>query len=51
MSVYPRYTLIKGAQELIQHVSMCVPDLIGVGFFGEGKTRIPGEKPLGARRQ
>jgi len=22
-----------------------------VGFWGEGKTRVPGEKPLGARER
>ena len=42
MSVYPRYILIKGAQELIQHVSVCIPDLIGIWqcwFFWRGENQ------------
>ena len=44
---------LKSAQELVQHVSVHSRsnwNLIVLVFEGRGKTGVPGEKPLGARR-
>ena len=42
---------VSSAVTLIGTLSKLELESLNVGFWGEGKTRVPGEKPLGAEKR